>query len=329
MRSFWPWVPVLAAAHTYLIWRRQLAYLRYFQQEGYEHRRFLRWANVRPLTDPAFWLALGSGGIEFYRGEFERAEQSLLLAERLSAHPEAKEGLSACSQDVLVRVPCYLSVVHTIRGEHVLAAERRRQAEETPAGLVVARGVGILFGILLGILQREHESSLGLLRLEQRVLELTRVAQQMRHPLFHAVAEIAGGRAELARGFRDPGLIRMRRGFELYEETGAQLSLVQYAGVVAEAYLESGRWSAARELLERVRPVAAHPYARFCRPEFLRLEGQLLWAEGRPQEAERLLALARDSATSGGAGSAPRLFCQRIDAALCALARPRAAGAAC
>jgi hypothetical protein len=151
----------------------------------------------------------------------------------------------------------------------------------------------------------------------------------MRHPLFHAVAEIAGGRAELARGFRDPGLIRMRRGFELYEETGAQLSLVQYAGVVAEAYLESGRWSAARELLERVRPVAAHPYARFCRPEFLRLEGQLLWAEGRPQEAERLLALARDSATSGGAGSAPRLFCQRIDAALCALARPRAAGAAC
>jgi UDP-N-acetylmuramoyl-tripeptide--D-alanyl-D-alanine ligase len=58
MRSFWPWVPLIAAAHTFLVWRRELAYLRYFQQEGYEHLRFLRWANVRSLTDPAFWLAL-------------------------------------------------------------------------------------------------------------------------------------------------------------------------------------------------------------------------------------------------------------------------------
>jgi UDP-N-acetylmuramoyl-tripeptide--D-alanyl-D-alanine ligase len=59
MRNFWPWFPVIAAAHTFLVWRRALAYLRYFQQEGYEHVRFLRWANVRSLTDPAFWLSLG------------------------------------------------------------------------------------------------------------------------------------------------------------------------------------------------------------------------------------------------------------------------------
>lgn len=58
MDSFWPWLPVLAAAHTYLAYRRLLAYLRYFQQEGYEHLRFLRWTNVRSLTDPAFWLSI-------------------------------------------------------------------------------------------------------------------------------------------------------------------------------------------------------------------------------------------------------------------------------
>ncbi len=61
MPSFWPWLPLLAAAHTYLAWRRLLAYLRYFQQEGYEQLRFLRWTNVRSLTDPAFWLSLGCG----------------------------------------------------------------------------------------------------------------------------------------------------------------------------------------------------------------------------------------------------------------------------
>ncbi len=60
MTEFWPWVPILTAAFTYLTWRRLLAYLRYFQQEGYEHLRFLRWTSVRSLTDPAFWVALAS-----------------------------------------------------------------------------------------------------------------------------------------------------------------------------------------------------------------------------------------------------------------------------
>ncbi len=60
MTEFWPWVPILTAAFTYLAWRRLLAYLRYFQQEGYEQLRFLRWTNVRSLTDPAFWVSIAS-----------------------------------------------------------------------------------------------------------------------------------------------------------------------------------------------------------------------------------------------------------------------------
>ena len=59
MRNFWPWVPILTGVHTFLAVRRLLAYLRYFQQEGYEAGRFLRWTNVRSLTDPAFWLSIG------------------------------------------------------------------------------------------------------------------------------------------------------------------------------------------------------------------------------------------------------------------------------
>jgi UDP-N-acetylmuramoyl-tripeptide--D-alanyl-D-alanine ligase len=63
MADFWPWLPVIAAAHGYLVWRRSLAYLRYFQQEGYDAIRFLRWANVRSLTDPAFWVAVSSAWV--------------------------------------------------------------------------------------------------------------------------------------------------------------------------------------------------------------------------------------------------------------------------
>src|SRR5215831_8561740 len=58
MSDFWPWMPLLALANAYLGWRRLLAYLRYYQQEGYEAIRFLRWTNVRSLTDPAFWLSI-------------------------------------------------------------------------------------------------------------------------------------------------------------------------------------------------------------------------------------------------------------------------------
>jgi UDP-N-acetylmuramoyl-tripeptide--D-alanyl-D-alanine ligase len=48
----------MLAGHAVLSWRRLLAYLRYFQQEGYEHLRFLRWVRFRSVTDPALWLAL-------------------------------------------------------------------------------------------------------------------------------------------------------------------------------------------------------------------------------------------------------------------------------
>ena len=55
----WLLLAPIFLAHSYLVWRRLLAYLRYFQQEGYEHVRFLAWTGVRSLTDPAFWLAIG------------------------------------------------------------------------------------------------------------------------------------------------------------------------------------------------------------------------------------------------------------------------------
>src|SRR3954469_16253349 len=60
MTDFWPSVPIVTAAFTWLAWRRLLAYLRYFQQEGYEHLRFLKWVGVRSLTDPAFWVSVVS-----------------------------------------------------------------------------------------------------------------------------------------------------------------------------------------------------------------------------------------------------------------------------
>jgi UDP-N-acetylmuramoyl-tripeptide--D-alanyl-D-alanine ligase len=57
--SLWWLVPVVVI-QFFMGWRRLLAYLRYFQQDGYEALRFLRWSGVRSLTDPAFWLSIGA-----------------------------------------------------------------------------------------------------------------------------------------------------------------------------------------------------------------------------------------------------------------------------
>ena len=49
---------VILVAHSFLMWQRLLTYLRYFQQEGYEHVRFLRWTRLRSFGDPALWLSV-------------------------------------------------------------------------------------------------------------------------------------------------------------------------------------------------------------------------------------------------------------------------------
>jgi hypothetical protein len=199
--------------------------------------------------------------------------------------------------------------------------QQQEQAELTAEGLPIARGLSVFCGTSRGLLVREHESPRGRRSQQARVAELAAMGQRLRHPIFHAVAEIATGRLELARGERN-GLLRMQRGYDLFEETGARLCLAQFAGFVAEAQLEAGQPAAARELLERARPAAAHAYARFFRPELLRVEAAVLLAEDCPDQARELLeAVTRAQLESADPESEPLLFSRRIEAFLAQLAR--------
>jgi len=58
--SSWTVLTVVVVAQSYAAVHRLLAYLRYFQQEGYEAIRFAKWVNLRSLTDPIFWLSAGA-----------------------------------------------------------------------------------------------------------------------------------------------------------------------------------------------------------------------------------------------------------------------------
>lgn len=62
------WVVPVAIAQVVLGWRRLLAYLRYFQQEGYDAGRFLTWCGARSFTDPALFLSAGCAWLAYDPG---------------------------------------------------------------------------------------------------------------------------------------------------------------------------------------------------------------------------------------------------------------------
>lgn len=281
-----------------------------------------RFAALEPSPSRDCLLALAHGHVEFFRGELMRAEQSLERAQRLLAAPEVRRVVRGCGQELLIDARCYLAILYSLRADFRRAAEQQRLAQQAARTLPIARGFGVLFATASGLVLRAHESARGLRLQRARVDELVGIAERRHHPLFHAVAEMALGRLEQAGGAGEEGLLRMRRGYDLYEETGAQLSLPQFAGFVAEAHLEAGQIAVARELLERVRLPSSHAFARYYRPELLRIEAEVLAAEGRWDDGRELLALLTRARAASDLGSEPILYSQRIAETLARLEPP-------
>jgi len=261
--------------------------------------------------------AVARSNVEFYLGEFASAERSSKEALQLLEVEETRRLVLECGQELLVEAPCYLAWIYAIVGRTGASDEQRRAMEASPEPLVVARAFGMLFSTALGVLRREHHTEEQRVAQQARAESLLGLADLLRHPIFRAVAEVALGRLRLARGEIEAGLAMMRSGYELYEQSGTQLCLAEYAGFVAEAHLEAGEVAAARSLIDRVREAAAHPYCGFYRPEFLRIEAEIAIAEGRVGEARQLLeAAARACAAASATERLPQLFSSRIGATL-------------
>jgi serine/threonine protein kinase len=265
-------------------------------------------------------LAVARGNVEFYQGEFGRAEVSLRLARELLEDPETRQAVLECGQELLVEGPCYLAWIYAIQGRTELSFEQRTEMESSPESLAVARAFGMLFSTALGVLTRDHQAESSWRAQESRTRALLELADLLRHPIFRAVADVAVGRLRIARGEIADGLAGMRRGYELYEQSGTFLCLAEYAGFVAEAHLSAGEVSQARDLIDRVREHAAHPYSSFYRPEFLRIEAELLIAEGRLGEAIQAIdSAARATSTTMAVDRHPQLFADRIAATVAML----------
>jgi hypothetical protein len=288
------------------------ACLRHDRHGVNEALAFMTEAPPSPARDVV--LAVARGNVEFYQGEFSRAERSLHQARQGLEDEGTREAVLACGQELLVEGPCYLAWIYAIQGREAASAEPRREMESSPEGLVVARAFGMLFSTALGILRREHETEGDRPAQQARAGALLELADLLRHPIFRAVADVALGRLRMARGEIEQGLDAMRRGYDLYEQSGTQLCLAEYAGLVAEAHLEAGRVTTARALVDRVREQAAHPYCGFYRAELLRIETEVAIAEGRLSEATLVLESARACAAAMAIDRRPLLFSDRIAA---------------
>jgi hypothetical protein len=286
------------------------ACLRHDRHGVAEALAYMTEANATPERDAV--LAVARGNVEFYQGEFSRAERSLRFARQALTNAETRRAVLDCGQELLVEGPCYLAWVYAIQGREPLLVEQRLEMESSPEPLVVARAFGMLFSTALGILRREHEAPDRRDAQRARADALLELADLLRHPIFRAVADVALGRLRVVWGEVDEGLAAMRRGYDLYEQSGTQLCLAEYAGFVAEAHLEVGRAASARELIDRVREQAAHPYCGFYRPELLRIETEILIAEGRLGEATQVIDSARACATAMAIDRQPQLFSARI-----------------
>src|SRR5690606_12240672 len=122
------------------------------------------------------------GNVEFYQGEFSRAERSLRFARQCLEDPETTQAVLACGQELLVEGPCYLAWIYAIQGRDALSGEMRREMESSAEAWVVARAFGMLFSTALGILRRDHESDEGAQR--ARAEALLELADLLRHPVF-------------------------------------------------------------------------------------------------------------------------------------------------
>jgi serine/threonine protein kinase len=269
-------------------------------------------ADPSPARDAV--LAIARGNIEFYQGEFSRAERSLRVARQLLEDVKTREAVLACGQELLIEGPCYLGWIYAIQGRTALSIEQCREMEGCPEPLLVARAFGTLFGTGLGILRRDHALPSERSAQQARAEALLELADLLRHPIFRAVADVAIGRLRVASGAREEGLACMRRGYDLYEQSGMQLALAEYAGFVAEAYLEAGEVARARELIDHVRERSAHPYSSFYRPEFLRIEAETLIAEARLSEAMQVLEAAARACAVMAIERQPQMFSDRIKA---------------
>ncbi len=124
---------------------------------------------------------------------------------------------------------------------------------------------------------------------EERVLELSAVADENRLPMWQAYASTQLGWLLSLRGKFDDAILQLRSGLDGLERSGVKYDAAVACGQLAEAYLLAGRFDEGLVAAENALDLVRETNERWFEPEIHRLHGELLLS-GSNGNASRAIA---------------------------------------
>jgi predicted ATPase len=115
--------------------------------------------------------------------------------------------------------------------------------------------------------------------------EQIRIAAEQGFRFWHASGTLYTAGGLLLQGRLERGVRLLETGLEAYRGTAAELALPYYLSILAEGYIQAGRFAEAHAALNEALTLVENNDERFQEAELYRLEGELLLAESGDQTA--------------------------------------------
>lgn len=229
---------------------------------------------IAPWQDPGLQIESAFISIltSFYRGEFlktcELCEKAFLLFDESTA----KKHALGTGQNVGATLQSYWALALWHLGYPEQAIQRAQSAVD------FARSIKHPFSLAYALCHfswLHHHCRLGevVQRTSQEELSLS---QEQGFRFWHAEGLFHQGFAHLLNGSPEAGITAIESGLDLFEKTGAKLSVCQFQAQVAKGHLLGGNPEKGLEWIEQALKSSAINRNIFYLPEIHRLRGELL-----------------------------------------------------
>jgi len=222
-----------------------------------------------------------SGTVALFRGEFDRALADFALA--LVHYDPAIHAIPTFIGDNNVRlsVPSFTAWMRLFQGRFGEALARSREALDTARDLAnpYTSAFSLHVNCLFNQVSRDWRT------VQERSALLVSLAAEHGFPHLLATGTFFEGWAAFASGETEAGVTRMHQGLAAKRAGGAEIKVPYYLGVLADAYMQTGRAAEALLLLTDALARVERTGERWFEAELHRLMAEMLIALGPTQDA--------------------------------------------
>jgi serine/threonine protein kinase/tetratricopeptide (TPR) repeat protein len=230
---------------------------------------------IEPLNNPGLQIEAHFIGVltSFYRGEFTKTRELCEQAFPLFDEETSKQHARHTGQNVGVTMQCYWALSLWHLGYPEQAIQRAEQA------VALARTLEHPFTLAYALCHASwlhHHCRLSdtVRKISQEVIALS---NEQSFPFWLAEGYFHQGFAALLEQNGSQGLELLQTGLNVFQMTGAKLSLCQFYGQLAEGYLLTGETSEALQKIDEAIAMSAINGNVFNLAEIHRLRGETCW----------------------------------------------------